>query len=255
MSKLKLLLPLILISGASNALQGTYDIDGYTGLEAKIRKMDFKKNFGKNVFEDSKCESLNAFVGFKLNKYFGIEYGYELSDNKIQARYIKNGKCIDEYGFSFLEKPQEFDSLNNFFNSRSKVSGFNIDLMGFFPINDSRHLNMICSAGLGYLKSEIKYDLFEIAEKNITLHDGYNIPLQRFAHTRSKYKARTAIIRISYGIQYTASSGFGVRALAGWENTHKIKMQGKDRDTGKKVNEYAKFKDSITYRIGFFVPF
>ncbi len=253
MSKLKLLLPLILISGASNALQGTYDIDGYAGLEAKIRKMEFKKNFGKNVFEDSKYESLNTFAGFKLNKYFGVEVGYELSDNKTQARYIKNGKCIN--GFSLLDKDKEFDSLNNFFNSRSKVSGFNIDLMGFLPINDSKCLNMICAAGLGYLKSEIKYDLFEIAEKNITLHDMYNVTVQRFAHTRSKYKARASIIRLSYGIQYTTSSGFGVRALAGWENTHKIKMQGKDRDTGEKVNEYAKFKDSITYRIGFFVPF
>lgn len=258
MSKLKTLISILFITSSSfstmgYALQGTYNIDAYSGVDTKIRRMEFKKNFGNKVFKDPFYTSLNIFVGCKMNQYFGIEAGYESSDKKFSSKRGKNGSSL--FGYNLIDNIQGLDNITNLFNSRSKISGFNINLMGFAPINDERNINLIGSVGLANLRSKTVFDLFEICEKNIVLDDQDNINVQTFSHIRSIYKNRIVTVSINTGIQYLANQNFGIRALVGWENTDKIKIQGKDRETGKKVNEYAKFKDSITYRIGFFIPF
>lgn len=235
------------------AFEVHYNLDAYAGADTKIRRMEFKRNFGNNVFQDPFYTSLNVFLGYKMNQYFGVEAGYELSDSKINSKYGNKGLFL--FGNKLIDSLHGFNSITNFINARSKVSGFNINIMGFLPINEKKNLNLIGSAGLGHLRSQTKCDLFEIGEANIVLHDEYNVPVQRFAHTKSQYKNRVVTIRLNTGVQYLTDRNFGIRALAGWENTHKIKIQGKDRETANKVNEHAKFKDSITYRIGFFVPF
>jgi hypothetical protein len=254
----KLLLSFILIPGIAYnsicyALQGNYNIDAYGGSETILRKMRFKKNFGSKVFQDPIYTEFNFFIGCKLNQYFGIEAGYELSDTKIHSKRAQNGSLL--FGSRLVDSHAGFDSITNFVHSRSEIQGINLNLMTFLPIVSGKNLNLIGSVGLGYLKSNTKCNLAEIGESNINLDDGLNIPVQKFVLTESIYKNRVITIRASTGIQYLARRDFGIRCLVGWENTHKIKIRGVDGFTGKKINEHAKFKDSITYRIGFFIPF
>lgn len=243
----------VLMPSVSYCFQGNYDLDSYAGADTKIRRMGFKKNFGNKVFKNPLYTSLNVFAGCKVNQYFGIEAGYELSDTKINSKYVKNGSYL--FGNRLIDNVHGLDSVTNFSHSMSKVSGFNINLMSFLPINNQENLNLIGAVGLGHLRSKTMCDLFEIGETNIALDDVIRVPIQKFAHTKSLYKNRVITITFNTGIQYLTNRNFGIRALAGWENTHKVKIQGKDRITGNKVSEHAKFKDSITYRIGFFVPF
>lgn len=254
----KLLLSFILIPGIaynslSYAFEGSYNIDAYAGAETSIRKMRFKNNFGNNIFQDPLYTELNFFVGYKINKYFGMEVGYSLSETKINSKNAKNGLFL--FGNPLIYSNSELDKITNLIHSRSKIEGSNINLMGFFPIASEKNINLIGSVGMGYLKSNTMCNITEIGEKNIVLDDGLTVPVQKTAFTESIYKNSVITIRASTGIQYITKHNFGIRALVGWENTHKVKIQGKDRITGNKVSEHAKFKDSITYRIGFFVPF
>jgi hypothetical protein len=244
---------LAMVAQSCVAFEGNYNLDTYVGVDTKIRRMEFKRNFGNKIFKDPFYKSLNVFVGCKMNQYFGIEVGYELSNTKINSKYSANGTFL--FGNRLIDNVHGFDSVVNYFQSRSMISGFNINMMGFLPLNEKKNLNIIGSIGFANLRSKTKCDLFEIGQTNVSLNDQHNISVQRFAHTKSQYKNRKVTIRLNTGIQYLINRNFGIRALAGWENTHKIKIQGKDRVTGIKVNEHAKFKDSITYRIGFFVPF
>jgi hypothetical protein len=253
MSKLKTILSLILISGGCQALEGAYNIEGYAGIEPKIRRMEFKRHFGNKVFKDPFYTSLNAFVGCKLNEYFGLEAGYESSDTKVNSSYGNNGLYL--FGSRLLDSVNGLDRIDNFFNASSKISGSNINLMTSIPLNSAKSFQLIGSAGLAYMRSKTTCDFFEIGEKNIVLSDDTNIPVQRFSHSRSRYKDRVFTLRFRSGFQYVTEHNFGVRALASWENTHKIKIRGKDRDSGQRLNEHAKLKDSISYSVGFFVPF
>jgi hypothetical protein len=253
MSKLKTLVSLILISGGCQALEGAYNIDCYAGLEPKIRRMEFKRHFGNKVFKDPFYTSLNAFVGCKINEYFGFETGYEFSDTKFNSSYAHKG--LNFFGAKLLEFANGLDRIDNFYHVRSKISGSNINLMTYIPLNNTKSFQLVGSAGLAYMRSKTVCDFFEIGEKCITLADDTNVPVQRFAHSRSLYKDRVFTVRFGSGFQYVTEHNFGIRALASWENTHKIKIRGKDRDSGQRLQEHAKLKDSISYSIGFFVPF
>lgn len=253
MPKLKTLLSLILMSSGCHALEGTYNIDVYVGAEPKIRRMEFKRNFGNNVFQDPFYTSINLFAGCKLNEYFGIEAGYELSDTKINSKYAHKGLHL--FGNKLLESVHGLDSITNFLHARSKISGSNVNLMTFIPLNNAKSFSLIGSVGFGYIRSKTTCDLFEVGEKNIDLDDVTHVPVQRFAHNKSRYKNQVFTIRFRTGLQYLTDCNLGIRALAGWENTHKIKIRGKDRDSGQRLNEHANLKDSISYSIGFFVPF
>ena len=105
---------------------------------------------------------------------------------------------------------------------------------------------------MGYLKSNIKCTLTQIGESKIVLTNPSEIiPLQIVAVTKSIYARRMPTVRLSAGFQHIVNNNLGFRIIAAWENTHKIKIQGKDAITMRLVNEYAKLKDSIIYKIGF----
>jgi hypothetical protein len=261
MSKLKtlfralqacILIPSIAYTSISYAFQVNYNIDAYAGAEPTFRKMIFKKNFGSNIFKDPLYTEINVFIGCKINKHFGVEAAYEFSDSKVQSKNAHRGLFL--FGNKLIHSATGFDSVTNSIHARSKIDGFNINLIGYLPIV-TENVNLIGLAGVGYLRSNTMCNLTEIGETNILLEDGLNVPVQRCVLTEGRYKNRIMTIRASMGIQYLINKNFGIRALAGWENTHKIKIQGKDTSTRNKVNEYAKFKDSVMYRIGFFVPF
>lgn len=256
--KNKFLFPFISITGIalssiSYAIEGDDSLDFYAGSELNIRRMRFKKNFGNKIFKDPFYKELNVFIGRKINKYLGLEVGYELSNTKVQSKNIQNGSFL--FGCKLIDTCPGFDSITNTIRSRSKIEGFNISLMGLLPIAHEEKLNLIGSIGLCHLKSNTTFTLTEVGETNIVLSDELNIPVQRIARTESKYKDNIVTIKASTGVQYLTTRNFGIRGLVTWENTHKIKIQGVDRKTLQKSNDRAKFKDSITYRIGFFIPF
>lgn len=248
------LVTLIALANASEAINLNASIDSYAGFEAVARKMQFKKGFGDHIFDDKYYNQINMFAGFKISERVAIEFEREISIKKLESR-SKDGET-DFFGEKLKHIASGFDDIKNHIYSTSRISGYSISLVGLFPVWKEKNISFISSIGMGYLKSNIKCTLTQIGESKIVLTNPSEIiPLQIVAVTKSIYARRMPTVRLSAGFQHIVNNNLGFRIIAAWENTHKIKIQGKDAITMRLVNEYAKLKDSIIYKIGFFVPF
>ncbi len=230
-------------------------IDSYVGIDAQARRMPFKKNFGDNVLQHRYYPELNTFVGIKFNDYLGFEAGYEFSKHQKNTKSVLPGQVV--FGAPIAEPDPRFNNVTNTSRTCSKINGFNINLMGFLPIFcEEYNTQLIGSAGMASLKLRSRNTIMEIGNQTLTLQNPTEIvPVQRVEINTSYYKSRKWTFRASTGIQYLTPYWVGVRALISWENTDKFKPQGIDLNSGRKMSEYAKLKNSLIYRLGVYVPF
>jgi hypothetical protein len=230
--------------------------DVYAGYDAQIRQMPFKKNFGSNIFKGNRYEGHNIFFGIKYNEYVGIEIGFENSRIKnIHNSYMRPGDYL--FGTEINLPHPGFDSVLNLVDAKSKIRGINLSLMGFIPIfNEKYNTQLIGSIGASSFKNKTVCTLTEIGEKSIILNDHYeSVQIQRIETTTSYYKRRKTTLRLGTGIQHYTDHHLGLRALITWEKTNRMSIRGVDANSNKLVNEHVKFKDSLIYHIGAFIPF
>lgn len=253
--QLLLLAAISLMSTQTLASEFNFCLEPYIGMDAQARRMPFKKNFGDNVFQHRFYPEINMFAGLKFNDYLGFEAGYELSKHQKNTKRVLPGQIV--FGAPIPSPDPRFNDVTNTNRTCSKLNGFNINLMGFLPIFcEEYNTQLIGSVGIASLNIKTRNTVTEIGSQTITLLNPTEIvPVQRIEANTSHYKSRKWTFRASTGIQYLTPYWLGIRALITWENTNKFKRQGTDFGTGLAMNEYAKLKNSLIYRIGAYIPF
>src|SRR5690348_3147210 len=87
MSKIKKILNATLagsmVTMAASAVAFDWDkgLIPYVGLDAQYRSMEFKKDRGNNIAAKSYPQG-NIFVGLRFCDYWGVEFGYQGTNNK-----------------------------------------------------------------------------------------------------------------------------------------------------------------------------
>lgn len=219
----------LMVAGASVQAMD-FDFNPYVGVDAGMRHMKFSKGFGGKQFEKNYAQG-NLFVGAKFNPCVGLELGYTKSNKRKKTAALTAGDAI--LGGAALDAG-EIDVSK----TETQISGVNVSVVGFYPINDDIEL----LGAIGIARQRLKLSVQPIANElgNLTAAQ-QAANLRTFSH--SKY-----ILQARVGAEYKFTSNFGVRAMLGWENTGRFKKMTAKQSSP--VNPRASAENSVTGSLG-----
>lgn len=218
---------LLCVTNAGASMDNFY-LKPYAGIDAGYQRHTFETGFGNNLFKKQQ-PAANLYVGTKFNDYFGFEFGIDRSTNKKTDVSLSNPS-----------DPVLGANLNGvmpiLLESKSKFSGYHVNLVGNYPVNKQENCSII--GGIGLKRASVRL------ERNIT-----SIAGGPFVSNVSLSQTKT-IIRLSGGVQYFFNEHFGARAYATWEESSKLKPTGV---TTQGSNVEARLNNSFGYYVGIIV--
>ncbi len=252
--------PLLMLvtSGAAVANMNFMDCcpSFYAGADAQLRHMPFQKDFGGNILKKNYPQG-NFFAGFKLNNCIGIEAGYEVSKKKTGNRVHSPADLIFGTTIEPLDPPF-LVGISETSHASTRINGWNLNLVGFMPVwCEEYNLNLIGSVGLAQLR--LKTHNRRTTRETVTLYDPITDAAIGLADevtvTNAAYNKRKVVLRLGAGVQHMLTECFGVRVLVNWENTAKLRAQGRRPDTGLTLSSVSRLKNSFNYGLGVFTTF
>ncbi len=220
----------------------------YLGVDAQIRHMPFQKDFGGNVLKKNYPQG-NFFAGLRLD-YFGLEAGYTVSKKKHGTRNNVNGAPVFGVAPAPLG-PLEL-STTQIHRATSRIHGWNFNLMGYLPIFcPENHVELVGGVGISQFKHRAHRTLSATSVFEGDVPGTTDIELDV---VNTHFNKRKAVLRLTGGIQHMLTDCFGIRALVNWENTAKLRIQGRDDETGER-GFLARTKNSFNYGLGVFTNF
>lgn len=175
------------------------DFAPYIGADAKWNQMKFKNNAGGNQLAKNYPQG-NLFAGIKFNECVGFEAGYESTTQKTRS-------SVTPFEANFFgDTSPSIDPLNA--KSKTKISGFNANLVGFYPIMEDRSVSLLGSIGLAQLKLRNRVTYTFGGDPEV-----FNL----------NFAKRKIVPRATLGIQSMLNECIGVRALLTWERTSAFK--------------------------------
>lgn len=206
----------------------------YVGVDAQVRNMGFKKEYGGGPLFNNNYPQGNLFVGAMFNDYVGVEGGFEFTQLKSKEATQVEGQQILGYRVEF---PAETITVK----AQNRLYGWNVNLIGAYPICNAYRISIIGSIGLARLRS--KLDACVTGSEGIS----QNRPCMKFpGQTKS-------ILRLTAGLKHMITDCIGIRGTIGWENTSKFNKL--TATTLQDIEFLAKYKDSIQYGFGLFINF
>ena len=223
-------------------------LNPYVGMDAQIRHINFKQDYGGNVLKNHYPQA-NVFFGIMLNQNFGFEAGYEFSKKQLSVTRDNPRKVV--LGRPMPSRnPRHFGIIYDNSYSSSKINGLNLNLVGLFPIQ--KNIALIGSFGFSNLKLQVKNTFRHTV---ITDADFLELPITDVYSYDVNYNKRKTVLRLTGGIKLRLNDCVGMRALLSWENTSKLEAKARDSITKRKVLGMAKPKNSFQYGIGLFLTF
>lgn len=169
----------------------------YMGVDAQIRHMPFKKNYGGNVLSQNYPQG-NLYFGLKANNYIGMEIGYEFSRTRTRSIAVPPRSVL--FGIA-----QPFETRQNLI---VKFKSLHASLIGFFPCCFfDENLNILAGVGIAHDQMKIQGIVTSYANRTPPRKIGLNL-------VSSKY-----VLRLMTGVQYMFNDYLGVRANLRFENT------------------------------------
>ncbi len=222
----------------------------YVGLDMQQRNMSFKKNYGGNIYSEKSLQN-NLYLGFRLNNYFGLEGGYQSSQNTSKQSTV----VVGEYVFG-----QVVDGLNlgvdGFIVTKTSIrtKGPHLNIIGFLPVADGG-TQFITSLGITSLTLKAEYK--QLADNFLGAYQP-----QYVTETTRDFLSTLVIPRYMLGVQRKFTESLGFRASFLYEFTSRFKKmvaknplsQSDDLLPGDGALR-ASLRNSITYGLGVFMNF
>ena len=250
----KILICIISLSSLSIAYANPY-----FGIDSQLRHINFKKNFGGNILETNYPQA-NFFSGITFNNNIAVEIGYEFSKKQRISRTDLSNETVFGKNTPIVSSPFVINTID-LNRASSKISGWNLNLVGSIPIITDSKLKLIGSIGMANLKLQVRNTFIR---SEIEFNDPYvRDPDDTFIVSNSIYtvmKKRKAVLRLSGGIQYALTDCMNIRALVTWENTDRLQAKTVDTirrrfPTHSRVVRTCTPQDSFQYGIGIFYSF
>lgn len=172
------------------------------GIDVGIKNQSFNSSFGEEHFRQDYPET-NIYFGIKFHPYIGIEAGYEYMYRQERLQYYN-------IGFGVLgSAPTLPGGLDQrVFNSDVHGQGWNVSLLGFWPICPRTKTELTLALGLAWQK--LYYSTA------VALDSDPATPLAMWSSdTRAMFRA-------GVGIRQMITKHFGSRLQVFWEDTSKL---------------------------------
>jgi hypothetical protein len=205
----------------------------YVGVDAAVRRMDFKGGYGDNLLQHHSPQG-NIYAGVKFNDSVGVEAGYEATTTRTRASTLTTGDIGAGTLITAATSPIVF-------KSKAKIKGPHIDLVGFYSFAANLPVQLLGSVGVSLLKGTYERKTIQMG----------NPPIQGRNRTLSDHKA---VLRLMGGIQYMWDCNLGARATVGLVKTGKMIIYANDGIASAAIPA-IKPKDSTVYGLGMFWVF
>ena len=215
----------ISLLGLSLPAMANQDLVPYVGADAKWNNMDFKRSAGGNVLPKNYPQG-NLFGGVRFNECVAVEVGYETTTKRYRTAAVP----ADAEFFGLIT----VSPLST--KTKTKISGFHANIVGFYPVMEEYCLSLFGSIGLANLKLRSHLDFTAPPEPDIL---------------EANFSKRKVVPRITLGVQHMLNGCLGIRAMAAWENTSAFKKVRTNDATAL----FMKPKDSRSLGIGIFFNF
>lgn len=190
-------------------------VEPYVGADAFVRKMRYKDE-PTHPFQEN-LDTFQPFVGVKLNKYFGVEVGYQRSEEGTKERFFNQNESPQFFGGVPMRLNDPLWSANFDLNTTTKIKGWNFGVMGFYPICKDR---TELFAKLGYSKLDLDTDYrFDTRVSNPA---GAFPDLGEIEHGALHDKA--GILNATLGIKHAFFHNIGGRAFVSYERTSRLHL-------------------------------
>ncbi len=218
----------LMVAGASAQAMMDFDFNPYAGFDLGMRRMEYSNTYGGQAFVKNYAQG-NLFVGTKLNPNVGVELGYTQTNNRKKSYTLSPGESA--FTGAVVAAGTKLDV-----KTKSRVSGFNVSVLGFYPIDDC---NEVIGA-IGLASQKVRLSMQPLGDEN----GAFTVPAQQLS-LRTISKSKT-ILTARLGVEHKFTDNLGVRALVGWENTSRFKkLQSKPV-----ASAFATAKDSVTGNVG-----
>lgn len=204
----------------------------YVGLDAQMRRMDFKGGYGDNLLRHNSPQG-NLYGGIRLNDCVGMEAGYESTITKTRNATLYTGDIAAGSVVPAMASPVVF-------KSKMKIKGPHVDLVGFYSLREDFPVQLIGSVGVSFFKGTVERKTLQMGARAVP------------GRTRT-LSQRKRVLRLMGGLEYKVNCHFGVRATVGLVKTGKLVIFTNDNLSG--AFPEIKPKDSTVYGLGLFWVF
>lgn len=205
----------------------------YVGVDAQVRRMDFKGGYGDNLLQHHSPQG-NLYAGVKFNDWVGVEAGYESTTTRTRDVTLLTGDLA-------AGAPVSANASPTVFKSKIKIKGPHVDLVGFYSFGENIPVQLLGSVGMSFFKGTVERKTLQMG----------NPPTPGSNRTLSEHKA---VLRLMGGLQYMWNYNLGARATVGLVKTGKLVIFANDGIPGVFLPE-IKPKDSAVYGLGIFWSF
>lgn len=224
----------------------------YFGSDFQIRRVCYTE-CSKNQKTISYSPRANGYLGYRVNEYFGFEFGYAQSTSKSKGSIFSADESSTDDGVvsDILQNtstkteeatkqstPQStptslVKSNDIILQNKVKLSGPHFDLVLFYPLPDFRATELIGSIGAMHLRSEFRRDITESGSQ-VGIRD----------------VARTPVIRLTGGVQTMITDNIRFRFVVGWLNTSRYVISHGYKKCGVSLLPSLTAKDTLFYGVG-----
>ena len=216
----------IAMASTSSSSSSWWNLSPYIGVDAQVRRMDYKGGFGDNIFRHHSPQG-NIYAGARLNDNIGVELGYQATRTRARTATLLAG----DISLGGLIAPVLSPCV---VKSKVKIQGPHLDVVGFYTLSERYPLQVMGSVGVSVLKSTFERKTISLPNPNV----------RKLTRTISK---RKAVLRLGIGLQNMFTERFGARLTLNWVNTTRITAKSNDNVT---PQAFAKPKNSTVYGIG-----
>lgn len=200
----------------------------YVGVDAQVRRMDFRGGFGDNLFQHHSPQG-NLYAGVKFNEVWGAEFGYEVTSTRTRVATLTTGDMSAGIVIPPAGSPMVY-------KSKAQIRGPHVDWTGRYSFYEGSPVQLIGSIGASFFKGTFQ---------RRTLQAG-----QLPSSTVRTLHQHKILLRLSGGLQYMLGEHFGMRATIAWVNTCKMVIFAKDGIMTNRPPPEIKPKNTTVYGLG-----
>ncbi len=232
--------PIIMLSATSavagHKLWDSATMAPYVGFEAQWRHMNFDAGRGDNLFNHNSPQG-NLFVGLQLNKYLGVEGGYQATSRKTRSTFAEAGDVVAGTTLIAGEAAR--------FDSTMYIHGPHINITGTYPICKDYKLDLIGLVGMARLQAKFT------RSATWTSQNGF-LP----APATRKFQKKRSVLKLGAGLQHMLTDKWGVRGMVVFENTSRLDAPAVSTNGGiVQPGQFISAKNTVNYSFGTFIKF